>query len=183
MKKVILMLAVFCLAAFPAQAAKHCYDLDQVKAERILRLHTEMMVITVTCKQSSVGRDLGRAYTDFTKEHASIIKKAEKSMKDYYAAIYGGDGLSRLDSLRTKLANEYGQQVAAESAPLYCEQRRDIVTRIRDYKGFPLADESARVYATTLTDDPPCSESIRMAAIPPARDKKSLKKTKGKAGS
>ena len=164
MKK-LLAIALLVSLASPAHAAERCYSPEEIKAERLLRLHSELMVITVTCKQGSTGRDLVRAYTGFTKRHVDQIKQAEMTMSHYYTAAYGGDGTSRLDKLRTKLANEFGQQSANVSAPVFCAQRRDMVTTLFDSPPASLADESMRLYETALTDDPVCGKSVKVAEV------------------
>ena len=46
-----------------------------------------------------------------------MLHDAEQTLIQHYKAIYGGKGIDRLDKLRTRLANEYGQMIADVSAP------------------------------------------------------------------
>ena len=165
-KMFLVALCLMTLAPLSAHAAGRCYSPEEIKAERLLRLHSELMVITVTCKQGSTGRDLVRAYTGFTQRHIGPIKQAEDTMAHYYAAAYGGTGLTQLDKLRTKLANEFGQLSANESAPAFCARRRDKVTAMYDSPPAALADESMRLYAASLSYEPACGgkEAIKVAA-------------------
>ena len=78
------------------------------------------MVITVTCHTGSQRRDLVSAYTGFTRKHIGVLHGAEQTLIRFYHKTYGGSGIERLDKLRTRLGNEYGQKVADMSAPLYC---------------------------------------------------------------
>ena len=106
-------------------AGEQCYSQDEMHAEQLLRLHSELMVITVTCHRSSVGEDLVPKYTGFTRRNIHVLHEAEQTLIRYYHTAFGGDGIPRLDKLRTRLANEYGQQIADMSAPAFCEERRD----------------------------------------------------------
>ena len=162
MKKFLAALLLVTLAS-PAYAAGRCYSLDEVNAEKVIRMHSELMVITVTCKQSSTGRDLVRAYTGFTKQNINLIRQSEQTLSKYYAASYGGDGISRLDTLRTKLANEYGQQVADLSAPAFCAQRRDKVISMFDSPPRSLQEDSMRTYASDKTYEAVCDKSLKVA--------------------
>jgi hypothetical protein len=114
----------------PLYAANQCYSADESKAEQLLRLHSELMVITVACHQGSNGENLVPLYTGFTKAHISILHKAGETLKRYYRAHFGGDGIAQLDKLRTKLGNEYGQKIADISAPLFCAQCRDMLVEM-----------------------------------------------------
>jgi hypothetical protein len=127
MKKLFAFLSVMTFVASPALAANQCYTPEELRAEQMLRLHSELMVITVTCRQSSVGEDLVPEYSTFTKKNLNTIHDAELTMEHFYKVNYGGDGVERLDKLRTKLGNEYGQKIANESAPVFCSESRDKV--------------------------------------------------------
>jgi len=157
----LLLLVCFSLPAF---AGNRCYGPEQAKAEQILRLHSELMVITVTCKRASNGRDLGSAYTGFTRKHVSTIKKAEAALIDFYEVAYGGKGIDRLDRLRTKLANEFGQLVADESAPRFCGKRQDMVISMYDSPPRSLEQAALRRYAAARTQVPLCSRGRKTAS-------------------
>jgi len=187
MKKILAALLLVGLAS-PAYAGGRCYSAEEIRAEKVIRLHSELMVITVTCKQSSTGRDLVRAYTGFTKQNINLIRDAEQTLSKYYAASYGGDGISRLDKLRTQLANEYGQQSADISAPAFCAQRRDKVIAMFDSPPRSLEDESMTAYASDKMYEPSCDKSLKVAALETDEEadkpvetkaKKSKKKNKG----
>lgn len=177
MKKLILSALVLSALALPAQAANRCYSAEELRAERLLRLHSELMVITVTCKQATSGRDLGRAYTGFTSKNIRDLRAAEETMTGFYKASYGGKGVDRLDTLRTKLANEYGQQIADISAPTFCAQRRDKVVLMHDSPPSSLWDEAMTSYEGAKTYNPVCSGVVQASA----GEEKPIKKAAPKA--
>ena len=120
----------------------------------MLRLHSELMVITVTCHQSSTGQDLVPAYTGFTRNNISALHDAEQTMICYYKKAYGGNGVSRLDRLRTLLANEYGQEIANVSAPRFCAEKRDKVITL--YRETPKGLQCAVTDISAHTYEPSC---------------------------
>ncbi|MGE4351402.1 MAG: hypothetical protein AB7E52_04345 [Bdellovibrionales bacterium] len=162
MKKLCLALLFVCLSS-PALAGGKCYTVDEVQAERLIRLHSELMVITLTCKQGSTGRDLVRAYTGFTQRHIRSLEKAEKILSHYYAQTYGGNGISRLDKLRTRLANEYGQQSANASAPVFCARLRDKVTSMYDSLSPSVLEQAVQGYKGIRSSEPVCDKSLNIA--------------------
>ncbi len=139
-RRIILAAPYFLIAAFTAASAfagdqcfsdqqmrtGQCYSTEQLRAEQLLRLHSELMVITVTCKQGSRGENLVPAYTGFTNRNIKTLHDAEQTMIHYYHTVFGGTGIDRLDKLRTKLGNEFGQKIADVSAPAYCRSNRDL---------------------------------------------------------
>lgn len=125
--KFLLALALTFLVTAPAFAAQACYSPAEQEAEHVLRLHSELMVITVTCRYSSDNRPLVPAYSSFTQKHLDKIKDAEKTLVAYYKKNGSKNAVDKLDQLRTRLGNEIGQQVADVSAPAFCDQRRDKV--------------------------------------------------------
>lgn len=156
------LVLLFALAS-PVHAAPACYSEREATAEKILRLHSELMVITVTCRQGSTGRDLSRAYSRLTRQHINPIKQSEKILMAYYAKKNGGNGQKQLDKLRTKLANQYGQVVARESAAKFCQLRRDQVTRLYDSRRISFESESLRANRHIKLNEPICGNHVKMA--------------------
>lgn len=161
MKRWLLVCAAL-LAATPAFAANSCYTKAEVDAEQLLRLHSELMVITVTCRYGSQGQNLVPAYTDFTKKNITELHDAEQTMLAYYQK-HGGGGTDALDKLRTRLGNEFGQRIADVSAPEYCKANRDRVLLISTYKPEYVANEVEIIKASTKTYVPECKEEIKIA--------------------
>jgi len=126
----ILFLSIIVLLPAPAFAAKQCYSAAELQAEQTLRLHSELMVIAVTCRSGSNGQDLVGAYAAFTHDNIEMLKDAEATLIRYYKTQYHDNGISHLDTLRTKLGNESGQESADDTAPLYCRQYRDRVVAL-----------------------------------------------------
>ncbi|MCL2469210.1 MAG: hypothetical protein FWF24_03135 [Alphaproteobacteria bacterium] len=157
MKRCFLSLILLFLLAVPVQA-EACYSEREVGAENALRLHSEMMVVAVTCRQTSQGRDLVKAHTQFTKKHIDTIKEAEAVMIAFYKDSHGGDGLAQLDALRTKLANEFGQMSADETPPTFCHHRRDKIMVLYDSPSLRLFETGMTLYAGAPSYAPVCNE-------------------------
>lgn len=143
-------------AATGKNKPQSCYSPTEVQAEELLRLHSELMVITVTCHQSSNGENLVPAYTSFTRDNIDDLHQAEGIMKAYYKSRHGGDGTAQLDALRTKLGNEYGQMIADMSAPAYCDLYRDKVVALSRNIPGQIENEVQRMTADIRTLAPPC---------------------------
>ena len=153
----LFLVAVAPLAAFPALAATSaCYTPTQMRAEQLLRLHSELMVITAMCKQGSAGQNLAAAYGDFTKKNITVLHNAEQTMIAYYKGKEKGDPLDKLDQLRTRLGNEYGQKAANQSAPIFCAAYRNEVLRFEASTPMTIEQEVHRMEASMPAYQPPC---------------------------
>ncbi len=152
----ILMTLALVIFSFPAFAAKVCYTPDQAQAEQLLRLHSELMVITVTCRTGSKGEDLPSAYGNFTKKHIDVLHNAEQTMIAYYKANEKGNALDHLDKLRTLLGNEYGQKAADMTAPVFCEQYRDKVLHFDAASGAEVQNEAQHMQIVERSYAKPC---------------------------
>lgn len=162
MKKWLLVCAALMFAS-PAFAASSCYSQAEVEAEQLLRLHSELMVITVTCKYGSQAQSLVGSYTDFTKKNIAVLREAEHTMMAYYEK-HGGAGTEKLDTLRTRLGNEFGQRIAEMSAPKFCEEYRDKVVLLSAYNPDYVANEVEVLKTSFKTYIPECSgEKIKLA--------------------
>ncbi len=162
MKSAIFLTLALLFGAVPAQAAQKCYSPEEIQAEQSLRLHSELMVITVTCKRGSMGEDLVKAYTGFTRDNVDMLRESEATMTKYYKKVYGGKGVDQLDRLRTLLANEYGQRIADMSAPAFCAKYRDKVLVLYGSNSKAVQGEILQVSGRTY--DPPCSSLTKVAS-------------------
>ena len=152
------------LIAVPSYAASTCYTPEQIRAEQLLRLHSELMVITAMCKQGSAGENLAVAYGDFTKKNITVLHNAEQTMIAYYKEKEKGDPQDKLDHLRTRLGNEYGQKAANQSAPAFCAAFRNEVLRFDTAAPLAIETEVRRMTISLPTYAPPCTADKTVVA-------------------
>ena len=156
MLKTAILASALLLAAVPAFADSACYSGDELRAEHMLRLHSELMVITVTCRVGSNGQSLVPGYTEFTKRHVKELREAEQTMMRYYAG-HGGDGQDRLDRLRTRLGNEFGQRIVdMHSSQAFCDAYRDKVPEFEHVSNADLLNEVERMEVADTSYVKPC---------------------------
>lgn len=158
------LIAALAVFAAPAFAGNACYTPEQVKAEQLLRLHSELMVITVTCRQGSAGQDLPVAYGAFTQKNIHALRDAEQTMIAYYKANGKGDALGQLDTLRTRLGNEFGQKSADMTAPNYCDIYRDKVLQFTAASASDVDDQVQRMEVSERSYAQTCGTSKTVVA-------------------
>lgn len=124
MRRLTALILSFALsvAAVPAfAAAPICYSADEAAAEQLIRLHSELMVIAVTCKYGPGNVSLFDAYAGFGRSHNAALRSAEANMIAYYKRS-GKQGIAELDRLRTVLGNEYSNEAAQNDTQEWCNR-------------------------------------------------------------
>jgi hypothetical protein len=157
-----ILVAVFALSTVPAFAGTACYAPEQTRAEHWLRLHSELMVIAVSCHYGSEGQALSDAYTSFTRKNIHTLHGAEQTMIAYYRATTKGKPIEHLDHLRTLLGNEFGQKMAKLSAPVFCAYYRDKVTQLDAATPSDIESQVRRMEITERTYAKLCGKPVVM---------------------
>ncbi|AWJ82901.1 hypothetical protein TSH58p_04835 [Azospirillum sp. TSH58] len=97
-----------------------CYSRAEHAAEQTIRMHTEMMVVGLTCMQVNPEKKPFNLYQDFTVKNRSLISNSEASMIDHFRKKGGGNATRQFDMFRTELANEVSRRAAVIGTGLYC---------------------------------------------------------------
>ncbi|OYQ33635.1 hypothetical protein CHU95_14785 [Niveispirillum lacus] len=121
------------LAAGPALAASTkgpCYSVPEFAAEQGIRLHTELMVVGLTCQHMDVKGEVSlfNKYKQFTLKHQTRIQQWEKTLVAYYKRTTSGNPTRTFDTFRTRLANETSQRAIALTTPVFCGTHAPLVT-------------------------------------------------------
>lgn len=111
MKKFRLSCAAFALslallASTAAQAATTaCYTPAEFEAEQGLRIHSELMVIGLTCLKMPGGQGLYAKYQHFTAQNQNLISGYENTLIHYFSEHGDSNAEGEFHTLRTGLAN------------------------------------------------------------------------------
>tara|TARA_B100001750_G_scaffold247531_1_gene273624 strand:+ start:339 stop:815 length:477 start_codon:yes stop_codon:yes gene_type:complete len=120
MKYVILMIAL--MLSTNAFAQSNCYTASEFEAEQGLRIHSELMVVSLNCQHMNhVNGNLYMQYKDFTRRHAGLIARYESTMKDYYTRTGASNPESDVNALRTQMANKIANDAARMKPNVFCK--------------------------------------------------------------
>lgn len=121
MKKVALLAFVACFVSFAAATARACYTPQEFEAEQGIRIHSELMVIGLTCmKMPGGGAALYKKYQAFTQKNQSLISMYEDEMIAHFRARGDKDPEKSLHTLRTTLANKISEHAIEMSTLSFC---------------------------------------------------------------
>lgn len=117
MRVFILLLALL----LPSTAFAQCYTQAEVEAEQGLRIHSELMVISLNCQHiNHANGNLYFQYKDFTRQHQGLIAQYEQTMKTYFQRAGYANPESSINDLRTKLANKISTDAAQMKPNIFC---------------------------------------------------------------
>lgn len=133
----LLLLAL--ILPVPAMAGA-CYPVAEQDAEQLVRLHSQLMVITLSCRTGADGTPLSPAYQQFTKTNLTQIKAAENTLMQWHRQHGGGNGEARMDKIRTEFHNEYSFKLAKQTPLGFCAANRDYVLKVANLTGAALTE-------------------------------------------
>lgn len=118
------------VAAAPAKGP--CYSVAEFEAEQGVRLHTELMVVGLTCQHMDMKGEtsLFNHYKLFTLKHQAQIEQWEKALVGFYKRTAKGNATRSFDSFRTRLANETSQRAIALTTPVFCAAHAPLTTKV-----------------------------------------------------
>jgi len=119
MKKFLLIIILILAVSSKAEA---CYNSDEFEAEQILRIHSELMVIGLTCLKMPNGAQTYRKYKRFTDKNSLLISKSEAILIKYYIKERVNNPEQKLHSLRTKIANKISEKAIRMSMLSFCQK-------------------------------------------------------------
>jgi hypothetical protein len=123
--------ALLALFAMPVQAKPPCYTPEEFEAEQGIRLHTELMVVGLTCQEMGPKDQpsLFAQYKMFTLKNQKQIQVWEKDLIGYYKRTVKGNPNRAFDTFRTRLANETSQRAIALTTPVFCADHVPVVAK------------------------------------------------------
>ena len=117
MRYILLLTFLFISSTAFAQ----CYTQAEVEAEQGLRIHSELMVISLNCQHiNHVNGNLYYQYKDFTRQHQPLIAMYEQTMKNYFVRTGVNNAESSINDLRTQLANKISTDAAKMKPNVFC---------------------------------------------------------------
>ncbi len=100
--------------------AQACYNRAEHAAEQTIRMHTEMMVVGLTCQQVYPDKKPFNVYQDFTIKNRALLSNSEAAMIDHFRKAGGGNATRQFDMFRTEMANEISRRAAVIGTTNYC---------------------------------------------------------------
>ncbi len=157
MKKIIkvLGLALLLSVIVGSVRAEACYTAREFEAEQAIRIHSELMVIGLTCIKMPEGQQLYDKYQRFTLKNADMIGGYEKDLINYYSKEGSTDPEKKFNTLRTNMANDISNKAISMSTVTFCQKYSSHIDQALD-----MDQAKFRRWAQHAWPDQPVSEQL-----------------------
>ena len=154
--KAVALAFFFVLLASPAHAA--CYGPAEYEAEQGLRIHSELMVIGLTCQKMPGGTQLYGKYQKFTQKHQDLIAGYEARLISFYRQEGDSNPDKELHTLRTDLANQISKHAIKMSMVSFCQNFSSRLDTALKMDGAGFRRWARKEWPNTRTSRPVCSQ-------------------------
>ncbi|TNE32335.1 MAG: hypothetical protein EP349_01870 [Alphaproteobacteria bacterium] len=144
-------------AAGKAHAAR-CYNISQFEAEQGLRIHSELMVIGLTCQLIPGYNGLYSQYQQFTHKNRTLIADYENRLINFYKTRGSGEPTKKLHTLRTDIANEISQHAIKMSVTSFCNHFSPRLERALSMDQATLQRWARQIWPDQKTSTPLCRQ-------------------------
>lgn len=141
-----------------ATAAEACYSAKEIEAEQGVRIHSELMVIGLTCIKMPQGQELYRKYHTFTNKNSRLIAGYETDLIAYYNKQGVGSPEQKLHTLRTNLANEISRRAITMSTLSFCRKFASNLDQALAMDQQRLRKWAQRTSTTQPVSEPVCNK-------------------------
>lgn len=136
--------------------ASTCYTASEFEAEQGLRIHSELMVIGLTCAKMPQGQALYSKYQAFTRKNQRLISGYETSMISYFRKTGVPDPEATLHTFRTTLANGISKHAVSMSTSSFCKNFGTRIDKALAMDQQKLRSWAQHVWPQTPTQRPKC---------------------------
>jgi len=150
---VFFAIALF-LGAAAAQAAS-CYSPEELEAEQGIKIHSELMVIGLTCQNTPEGAALYAKYRQFTTANSTLISGYEDDLIGFFSRTGVPAPEKALHTLRTRLANKISLHAAGMQTNEFCHRFAG-----RLDKAISMSEQDIRKWAGTVWPNHPASRPL-----------------------
>jgi hypothetical protein len=154
----MVLASVLFLSVSGQALASSCYTSREVEAEQGLRIHSELMVIGLTCLKMPGGRDLYTKYSQFTQKNQSLITGYEDAIIEYYRSQGVKNPEQKLHTLRTNLANTISRHAIEMSTSSFCGHFGTRIDKALAMDQGTLRRWAQHTWADTPVSQPMCAK-------------------------
>jgi hypothetical protein len=138
-----------------------CYNAKEFEAEQGLRIHSELMVIGLTCIKMPNGQALYNKYQNFTRKNASLISAYETALIRHYERQGSNRPEEKLHTLRTDLANEISRHAVSMSTLSFCQKFAANLDQALAMSPDKLRRWAQQIRPNQPTTEPVCTQTSR----------------------
>lgn len=133
-----------------------------MEAEQGLRIHSELMVISLNCQHMSHKRgNLYILYREFTRKHQALFSDYERRLISFYQREGIRNPEQRLHQMRTVLANRVAEDAAQMRPDLFCRAYSERIPNALALDTIQVQQWAETIYPNTVLSYPVCQDANR----------------------
>lgn len=152
-----LFLGVVFAVCSSGSALAACYGPAEYEAEQGLRIHSELMVIGLTCQKMPGGSTLYSKYQNFTHKNQNLIAGYEDRLISFYRQEGDSQPEGELNTLRTVLANQISKHAVQMSMTSFCRNFSGRIDKALGMNQETLRKWARQEWPNTQVSRPRCS--------------------------
>jgi hypothetical protein len=161
-RKIWFLIAAFMMVSFSATQsfAMGCYTKSEAEAEQGIRIHSELMVISLNCQHMGPPgeQNLYLTYRQWTKKHEKIFAGYEDTLMFYFSRNGEKAPEKRLNTLRTNFANKISLEAAKMRPDIFCNHYVQRIDRADKLDKAQIKDWASTFYASHPVSNPICHQ-------------------------
>jgi hypothetical protein len=164
MKKIVAAASLALLISFPAWASSgsSCYTPKEIEAEQAIRIHSELMVIGLTCLRMPQGQAMYTKYQSFTQKNQRLLAEYENDLISYYRRVGFEQPEKKLHTLRTTIANEISTHAISISVSNFCQTFGPRVDKALQMDQQKIRQWAQQNRASSPSSHPVCTSTARL---------------------
>lgn len=143
---------------------------EQIRMDQLVKLQTELMIVSLTCDQQYRNPTLYNSYAQWTMVNQAELNRVQDEMGRFLGAHFPGSNARVFDTYRTKMANDESAVVNRMGIAAYCRARKDQYMTATAYTPAQLrtyVDQLATMYAPRYTPEARRPDSPLVAVVAP----------------
>ena len=141
--KTSLYLFVFYVLLISSAYADACYSVREAEAEQGIRIHSELMVIALNCRNMAGQPDLYAQYQRMTRANQGVFAGYEADLINFYARTGKNSPEGALHDLRTRFANDLAIKAARVRPDVFCARYAARIPRAAGFSATQIRDWAA----------------------------------------
>jgi len=160
-RTLVLSIGILALSASLALAGtRSCYTTAEAEAEQGIRIHSELMVIGLSCQHMARAgnKNLYQSYREFTRSNGSVFADYERRLMSYFQRSGAHDPEAALNDLRTKFANKISLDAATMRPDMFCAQYAPRIQKVSYMNQNNLRKWASTFFPSHPVSHPVCSQ-------------------------
>lgn len=153
----LILISLLFVTSNQAQA-RTCYTMPEAEAEQGIRIHSELMVISLNCQHlyPQTPMTLYQKYRLFTSRNANLFAEYERELYNYFQQR-GDKPEVALNALRTKFANRISNDAAKMRPDMFCSYYGERIDKAANMNNMELRRWAGTFFEKYPVQQPFCT--------------------------